>query len=77
MKQYAYSINCEYVVLSTEGQYAVLIIQNTPYWLEEQIRRLDCRSQYAVLSGNVDMSYPTGGYSISVDLSEQDTLENH
>ncbi|GJR83645.1 probable magnesium transporter NIPA8 [Tanacetum coccineum] len=45
--------------------------KNTPYCLEEQIRRLDCRSQYAVLSGKVDTSYPTGGYGISVDLSEQ------
>ncbi|GJS74805.1 retrotransposon protein, putative, ty1-copia subclass [Tanacetum coccineum] len=55
------------------GQYAVLIIQNTPYCLEEQIRCLDCRNQYVVLSGKVDTSYPTGGYGVSVDLSEQDT----
>ncbi|GJY23218.1 hypothetical protein Tco_0396876 [Tanacetum coccineum] len=58
---------------SDEGQYAVLIIQNTSYCLEEQIRCLDCRDQYAVLSGKVDMSYQTGGYGASVDLSEQDT----
>ncbi|GKF02453.1 hypothetical protein Tco_0029376, partial [Tanacetum coccineum] len=37
------------------------------------IRRLDCRSQNAVLSRKVDTSYPTGGYDVSVDLSEQDT----
>ncbi|GJT39417.1 hypothetical protein Tco_0939282 [Tanacetum coccineum] len=50
---------------------------NTPYCLEEQIRRLDCRSQYTVLSGKVDTSYPTGGYGVSIDLSEQDSLENN
>ncbi|GKB78897.1 hypothetical protein Tco_0945792 [Tanacetum coccineum] len=65
-------------VLSAKGQYAVLIIQNTPYCLEEQIRHLDCRSQYVVLRGNVNTSYkifkiPTGGYGVSVDLSEHDT----
>ncbi|GJZ56560.1 hypothetical protein Tco_0611753, partial [Tanacetum coccineum] len=26
--------------------------------------------QYAALSGKVDTSYPTGGYGVSVDLSE-------
>nr|GEW42926.1 hypothetical protein [Tanacetum cinerariifolium] len=56
-----------------EGRYAVLITQYTLYYLEEQTHHLDCRSQYAVLSGKVDTSYPTGGYGISVDLSEQDT----
>ncbi|GKB61391.1 hypothetical protein Tco_0917577 [Tanacetum coccineum] len=59
--------------LSSEGQYAVLVIQNTLYCLEEQICCLDCRDQYAVLSGKVDTSYPTGGYGVSVDLSEQNT----
>ncbi|GKC55758.1 hypothetical protein Tco_1083356 [Tanacetum coccineum] len=29
-----------------------------------------CRDQYAVLNGRVDTSYPTGGYGVSVDLSE-------
>ncbi|GJX26073.1 hypothetical protein Tco_0232369 [Tanacetum coccineum] len=51
------------------GQYTVLITQNTPYCLEEQIRRLDYSSQYAVLSGNVDTSYLNGGYDVSVDIS--------
>ncbi|GKF04132.1 hypothetical protein Tco_0034800, partial [Tanacetum coccineum] len=37
------------------------------------IRCLDCRDQYAILSGKVDTSYPTGGYGVSVDLSEHDT----
>ncbi|GJZ06327.1 hypothetical protein Tco_0063400 [Tanacetum coccineum] len=60
-------------VWSAEGQYGVLNLQNTPYCLEEQIRCLDCRDQYDVLSGKVDTSYPSGGYGISVDLSEQDT----
>ncbi|GJV75613.1 ribonuclease H-like domain-containing protein [Tanacetum coccineum] len=46
----------------------ILIIQHTLYCLEEQIRRLDYRSQNAVLSGKVDTSYPTGGYGVSVDL---------
>ncbi|GKD09146.1 hypothetical protein Tco_1188831, partial [Tanacetum coccineum] len=54
-------------------QYAVLIILNTPYCLEEHIRRLDYRNQYGVLSGKVDTSYPTSGYGVSVDMSEQDT----
>ncbi|GKG38441.1 hypothetical protein Tco_0460153, partial [Tanacetum coccineum] len=54
-------------------QYAVLIIQNTSYCLEVQIRCLDCKDQYAVLSGKVDTSHPTGGYGVSVVLSEQDT----
>ncbi|GKB46752.1 hypothetical protein Tco_0897505, partial [Tanacetum coccineum] len=29
--------------------------------------------QYVVLSGKVDMSYPTGGYGVFVDMSEQNT----
>ncbi|GJR18127.1 hypothetical protein Tco_0966654 [Tanacetum coccineum] len=70
-EQYAVFNWFEYAVLSAEGQYAVLITQNTPYHLEEQIRHLDYRSQYAVLSGKVDTSYPTGGYGVSVDHSEQ------
>ncbi|GJT22912.1 hypothetical protein Tco_0892849 [Tanacetum coccineum] len=71
------SIGGEYSLLSSklsvECQYAVLILQNTPYCLEEQIRCLDYRDQYTVLSRRVDTSYPTGGYGVSVDLSEQDT----
>ncbi|GKD56531.1 hypothetical protein Tco_1289918 [Tanacetum coccineum] len=58
---------------SAEGQYAVLIIQNTTYYLEEQICCLDCRDQYDILSGKVDTSYLTGGYGVSIDLSEQNT----
>ncbi|GJS00490.1 hypothetical protein Tco_0316998 [Tanacetum coccineum] len=56
------------------SQYAVLTIQNTPYCLEEQLRCLDCRSQYAVLSGKVDR-YPTAWIGVSIDifLSEQNT----
>nr|GEU49074.1 reverse transcriptase domain-containing protein [Tanacetum cinerariifolium] len=57
----------------SKGQYAVLIIQNMPYCLEEHIRCLDYRDQYAVLSGKADTLYPSGGYGVSVDLSEQDT----
>nr|GEY21773.1 hypothetical protein [Tanacetum cinerariifolium] len=57
----------------TTGLYAVLILQYTSYCLEEQIHSLDCRDQYVVLSGRVDTSYLTGGYGVSVDLSEQDT----
>ncbi|GJT18691.1 zinc finger, CCHC-type containing protein [Tanacetum coccineum] len=30
----------------------------------EQIRRLDCKTQYAVLSRRCDTSYPTGGYGV-------------
>ncbi|GKF03141.1 hypothetical protein Tco_0030064, partial [Tanacetum coccineum] len=54
-------------------KYAILIIQNTLYCLEEQIRRLDYRIQYDVLSEKVDTSYPIGGYGVSIDLSEHDT----
>ncbi|GJX22495.1 hypothetical protein Tco_0226940 [Tanacetum coccineum] len=68
-----YSINLNTPYGSAEGQYTVLMLQDTPYYLEEQIRCLDCRDQYVVLSRRVDTSYPTGGYGVSVDLSEQDT----
>ncbi|GJZ92644.1 hypothetical protein Tco_0664709 [Tanacetum coccineum] len=68
-----YSINLNTPYGSAEGQYAVLTLQNMPYCLEEQIRCLDCRDQYVVLSGRVDTSYPTGGYGVSLDLSQQDT----
>ncbi|GJR81785.1 hypothetical protein Tco_0152570 [Tanacetum coccineum] len=50
---------------SVEGQYGVLISHNTPYCLEERIRRLDCRIQYVVLGRRFDTPYPTGGYGIS------------
>ncbi|GJZ44258.1 hypothetical protein Tco_0591513 [Tanacetum coccineum] len=35
------------------------------------MRCLDYRDQYVVLTRKVDTSYPTGGYGVSVDLSEQ------
>ncbi|GJT76710.1 putative ribonuclease H-like domain-containing protein [Tanacetum coccineum] len=61
----SYSINLNMPYGSAEGQYAVLIIQNMPYCLEEQIRCLDCRDQYAVLSGKVDTSENrTLGYEV-------------
>ncbi|GJW88558.1 hypothetical protein Tco_0163898 [Tanacetum coccineum] len=53
-----YSINLNMMYGSAEGQYAVLILKNMPYCLEEQIRCLDCRDQYDVLSGRVDTSVP-------------------
>ncbi|GKB29677.1 hypothetical protein Tco_0869078, partial [Tanacetum coccineum] len=53
-----------------EGQYAILMLQNMSYCLEEHIRCLDCRDQYVVLNRRVDTSYPTSGYGVSVDLSE-------
>ncbi|GJY97428.1 reverse transcriptase domain, reverse transcriptase zinc-binding domain protein [Tanacetum coccineum] len=37
----------------------------------KQIRRLDCETQYAVLIRRFDTSYPTGGYGVSGDQSEQ------
>nr|GEV42701.1 hypothetical protein [Tanacetum cinerariifolium] len=52
------------------GHYAVLSLQNTPYCLEEQIHRLDCRIQYAVLGRKFDTSYLAGGYGVSGDQSE-------
>ncbi|GKG31134.1 hypothetical protein Tco_0423622, partial [Tanacetum coccineum] len=45
--------------------------------LEKQIRHLDCRIQYVVLGRRFDMSYPTGGYGISGDQSEQNTIKNN
>ncbi|GJQ98357.1 hypothetical protein Tco_0009496 [Tanacetum coccineum] len=69
---YSISLNTPY--RSVEYQYAVLNSQNTPYSLEEQIRRLDCKTQYAVLGRRFDMSYPTGGYDVSGDQSEQNTV---
>ncbi|GJZ74741.1 hypothetical protein Tco_0639206 [Tanacetum coccineum] len=68
----SYSINLNTPYASAEGQYAISFIQNTTYCLEDQILCLDSRDQYAVLSGKVDTSYPTGGYGVSVDISEQD-----
>ncbi|GJZ40638.1 hypothetical protein Tco_0587524 [Tanacetum coccineum] len=61
---YPIDINTPY--RSVECQYAVLSLQNTPYCLEEQMRRLDCIIQYVVLGRRFDTSYPTGGYSVSV-----------
>ncbi|GJZ27345.1 hypothetical protein Tco_0571598 [Tanacetum coccineum] len=72
-----YLINLNTPDGSTEGQYTVLILHNTSYCLEEQIHCLDCRDQYAILSRRVDTSYSTGGYGVSVDLSEEDTFENN
>ncbi|GKD40435.1 hypothetical protein Tco_1260642 [Tanacetum coccineum] len=69
---YSISLNTPY--RSVEYQYAVLNSQNTPYCLEEQIRRLDCKTQYAVLGRRFDTSYPTGGYGVSGDQSEQNTI---
>ncbi|GJY04029.1 hypothetical protein Tco_0369969, partial [Tanacetum coccineum] len=42
--------------------------------LGKQIRRLDCETQYAVLIRRFDTSYPTGGYGVSGDQSEQNTI---
>ncbi|GJV91265.1 hypothetical protein Tco_1539078 [Tanacetum coccineum] len=69
---YSISLNTPY--RSVEYQYTVLILQNTSYFLEKQIRRLDCRIQYAVLGRRFDTSYPTGGYGVSGDQSEQNTI---
>ncbi|GJR22988.1 putative reverse transcriptase domain-containing protein [Tanacetum coccineum] len=52
--------------MSVEYQYTILILQNTSYCLEKQIRRLDCRIQYVVRGRRFDTSYPTGGYGVSV-----------
>ncbi|GJS11291.1 hypothetical protein Tco_0368087 [Tanacetum coccineum] len=46
----------------------------------EQIRRLDYKTQYVVLSRRFDTSYPTGGYGLSESLYcthtvQQDSLE--
>ncbi|GKF22733.1 hypothetical protein Tco_0075055 [Tanacetum coccineum] len=44
---------------------------NTPYSIDLNTPYGSIEGQYA--SRRVDKSYPTGGYSVSVDLSEQDT----
>ncbi|GJZ22959.1 hypothetical protein Tco_0559998 [Tanacetum coccineum] len=64
-------------VWSAEGQYGVLNLQNTPYCLEEQIRCLTVENNTSFLSGKVIRRNPSGGYGISVDLSEQDTKKNN
>ncbi|GKA10517.1 hypothetical protein Tco_0689950 [Tanacetum coccineum] len=60
-----YSINFHTPYRSVEYQYTILNSQNTPYCLEEQICRLDCKTQYVVLGRRFDTSYPTGGYDVS------------
>ncbi|GJV65666.1 putative reverse transcriptase domain-containing protein [Tanacetum coccineum] len=56
------SLNTSY--RSVECQSAILSLRNTP-----QIRHLDCKTQYGVLSRRFDTSYPTGGYGVSVTTS--------
>ncbi|GJT76708.1 hypothetical protein Tco_1043433 [Tanacetum coccineum] len=46
---------------------------NTPYSINLNTPYGSAEDQYAVLSGKVDTSYPTGGYDVYVDLSEHDT----
>ncbi|GJU33333.1 reverse transcriptase domain-containing protein [Tanacetum coccineum] len=68
----------EYIKLNTkikfssatvsDDQYAVFNSFEYAVWSAE-----DSKDQYVVLSRNVDMSYPTGGYDVYVDLSEQNT----
>ncbi|GKA51127.1 hypothetical protein Tco_0744323 [Tanacetum coccineum] len=59
---------------SVEYQYVVLSSQDTPYCLEEQIRCLDYKTQHVVLGRRFDTSYPIGGYNVSGDQSEQNTI---
>ncbi|GJR07159.1 hypothetical protein Tco_0530143 [Tanacetum coccineum] len=73
MTDMPYSINLNTSYRSVECQYAVLSSQNTPYCLEEQIRCLDCKTQYVVLSRRFDTSYPTGGYGVSAGYQEHFT----
>ncbi|GKA97321.1 reverse transcriptase domain-containing protein [Tanacetum coccineum] len=40
----------------------------------KQIRCLDCKTRYDVLSRRLDTSYPTGGYGVSGDQSKQNTI---
>ncbi|GJR04966.1 hypothetical protein Tco_0527950 [Tanacetum coccineum] len=67
----AVEINLTWSRRSVECQYAALNSQNC---LEEQIRCLDYKTRYAVLSRKLDTSYPTGGYGVSGDQSEQNTI---
>ncbi|GJV23969.1 hypothetical protein Tco_1376664 [Tanacetum coccineum] len=44
------------------------------YLLAAPIRRLDSKTQYDVMIRRFDTSYPTGGYGVSGDQSEQNTI---
>ncbi|GJS07208.1 hypothetical protein Tco_0364004 [Tanacetum coccineum] len=65
-----YSISVDTLYRSVECQYAALNSQNC---LEEQIRCLDYKTRYAVLSRKLDTWYPTGGYGVSVSEIRLDT----
>ncbi|GKE50007.1 hypothetical protein Tco_1481265 [Tanacetum coccineum] len=67
----------KFIVQFTPG----LLNVNTPYRfygicrnVREQICHLDCKTQYAIMSRRFDTSYPTGGYGVSGDQSEQNTI---
>ncbi|GJW69655.1 hypothetical protein Tco_0126572 [Tanacetum coccineum] len=44
---------------------------------QEEKQREDSKTQYDVLIRRFDTSYPTGGYGVSSDQSEQNTIENN
>ncbi|GJW41262.1 hypothetical protein Tco_0067107 [Tanacetum coccineum] len=44
----------------------VIILYGIRRIVGEKIRRLDCKTQYAVQSRMFDTSYPTGGYGVSI-----------
>ncbi|GJS34229.1 hypothetical protein Tco_0532611 [Tanacetum coccineum] len=57
-----------------EYQYARIEILRIRRIVEKQIRRIDSKAPYAVLIRRLDTPYPTGGYAVSVDQSEQNTI---
>ncbi|GKE42493.1 hypothetical protein Tco_1469777, partial [Tanacetum coccineum] len=69
-------------ILASAAVLEGLLNVSTPYCVYgirridgEQIRHLDCKTQYTVLSRRFDTSYLTGGYDVSGDQSEQNTIK--
>ncbi|GJX23979.1 hypothetical protein Tco_0228424 [Tanacetum coccineum] len=60
---------------SAEYLYVVLSLQNTPYRLGEQDTLFRLQKLIRCLVIRFDTSYPTGGYPVSGDLPEQNTLK--
>ncbi|GJW37138.1 retrovirus-related pol polyprotein from transposon TNT 1-94 [Tanacetum coccineum] len=60
-----YSIDLNMPYRSSEGQYVVLILQNTSYYLEEHDTLFRLQQSIRCLVRRFDTLYPTGGYAVS------------
>ncbi|GJW67240.1 hypothetical protein Tco_0121664 [Tanacetum coccineum] len=60
----------EHIKQEIESKITTVTVSDDEY----AIRRLDSKTQYAVLIRRFDTSYPTGGYGVSGDQSEQNTI---